>query len=103
MTKGYDEKRTPEQIAEEKARHESLKKKLKIGGTAALAVGLVCTIVAFVNFFTVFGNPDAGMPKLFFPFLYRFAADCNRHDYACVRLSPRNGTLCQKRKHARCA
>ena len=66
MTKGYDEKRTPEQIAEEKARHESLKKKLKIGGTAALAVGLVCTIVAFVNFFTVFGNPDAGMPKLFF-------------------------------------
>lgn len=66
MTKGYDEKRTPEQIAEEKARHESLKKKLKIGGTAVLAVGLVCTIVAFVNFFTVFGNPDAGMPKLFF-------------------------------------
>lgn len=66
MTKGYDEKRTPEQIAEEKARHESLKKKLKIGGTAVLAVGLVCTIVAFVNFFTVFGNPDAGMPKLLF-------------------------------------
>ena len=37
MTKGYDEKRTPEQIAEEKARHESLKKKLKIGGTAAVS------------------------------------------------------------------
>lgn len=66
MTNGYDEKRTPEQIAEEKARHESLKKKLKIGGTAVLAVGLVCAIVAFVDFFTSFANPEAGMPKLFF-------------------------------------
>lgn len=103
MTKGYDEKRTPEQIAEEKARHESLKKKLKIGGTAVLAVGLVCTIVAFVNFFTVFGNPDAGMPKLFFLGFIGLPLIAIGTIMLVFGFHREMGRFVKKRKHARCA
>lgn len=47
-------------------KHEKLKKKLKIAGFVLVIVGAVLTLAAFIDFFITVGNPDKGMPKLFF-------------------------------------
>ena len=50
---------------EEKQKHESLKKKLKIVGFCLLFVGAACTLVGFVNFFMTIAS-GGGIPTLFF-------------------------------------
>ena len=47
-------------------KHEQLKKKLKIAGFVLVIVGAVLVLAAFIDFFITVGNPDKGMPKLFF-------------------------------------
>lgn len=45
--------------------HNNTKKKLKIIGGVLTAVGAVCALIGFIDFFSVF-NDGGGMPKLFF-------------------------------------
>ena len=45
--------------------HNSIKKKLKICGGILTAVGAVCALVGFIDFFSAV-NDGTGMPKLFF-------------------------------------
>ena len=47
-------------------KHEKLKKKLKIAGFVLVIVGAVLALVAFIDLVITLGNPDKGMPKLFF-------------------------------------
>ena len=47
-------------------KHEKLKKKLKIAGFVLVIVGAVLALVAFIDLVITVGNPDKGMPKLFF-------------------------------------
>lgn len=62
----FNDERSAQQIAEDKARHEKVKKSLKIIGAVLALCGLVLTVIAFVSFFSAFNDPEGGMPKLFF-------------------------------------
>lgn len=82
-------------------KHEKLKKKLKIAGFVLVIVGAVLALVAFIDFFITVGNPDKGMPKLFFLAFIGLPHAGYRGRASHIGVPPRNCHVFQKRKCAR--